>query len=94
MNSMSKNITSSAVAITCLLIVVAQPAVAADLFASAKSAIKDTAGTGSGVETAILAAGALGGAITGFMTKNWVGALGGFATGMIFWNVAAPLVGL
>jgi len=91
---MRNKITSNAVAITCIFIAVTQPAIAADLFVSAKTAIKDTAGTGSGVETAILAAGALGGAITGFMTKNWVGALSGFATGMIFWSVAAPLVGL
>ncbi len=71
-----------------------QPALAADMFASGKTAIKDTVGTDSTVETAILSAGAVGAALTGFITKNWIGAIGGFAVGMIFWSVVAPMVGL
>lgn len=76
------------------MLLATHPALAADLFGGAKEAIKDTAGVGSGVETAILSAGVLGAALTGFITKNWIGAIGGFAVGMIFWSVAAPLVGL
>nr|AKN39090.1 IncF plasmid conjugative transfer pilin protein TraA [Vibrio genomosp. F6] len=80
------------VAITVLL--ATQPALAADLFATGKQAIKETAGDGSAVEVAMLGSGALGAAVTGFTTRNWFGAIGGFAGGMIFWSVAAPLVGL
>lgn len=91
---MNPKTTRRAVAISCIFIAMTQPALAADLFVTAKTAIKESAGTGSGIETALLGAGLLGGVITGFMTKNWVGGMGGFAAGMIFWNIAAPLVGL
>ncbi len=70
------------------------PAMAADLFATAKTAIKDTAGQGSSIEMAIYAAGAIGAMLTGWITKNWVGGVSGFAVGMIFWSVVAPMVGL
>ncbi len=73
---------------------IAQPTYAADLFSTAKTAMKDTAGTDSGVEMAMLVVGALGAAVTGFTTRNWYGAVGGFAGGMIFWEVIKPLVGL
>ncbi|SGZ09623.1 type IV conjugative transfer system pilin TraA [Moritella viscosa] len=91
---MNKNVLGRAVAMSCVCLALTQPALAADLFAGAKTAIKDTVGTGSGVETAILGMGVLGGAISGFMTKNWVGGIGGFVAGMIFWKFAAPLAGL
>jgi len=77
-----------------LTLVVTQPALAVDLFANGKDAIKETVGSDSTVETAILASGAVGAALTGFISKNWIGAIGGFAVGMVFWSVAAPLVGL
>ncbi|CAH1547365.1 type IV conjugative transfer system pilin TraA [Vibrio harveyi] len=75
-------------------ILVTQPALAADIFASGKQAIKDTAGKGSSVETAMLGTGLVGAVVTGLMTRNWFAALGGFAGGSILWNVGAPLVGL
>ncbi|EEZ39152.1 hypothetical protein VDA_000168 [Photobacterium damselae subsp. damselae CIP 102761] len=33
-------------------------------------------------------------AVTGFITKNWFAAIGGFFAGMIFLNVAAGVIGL
>ncbi len=69
-------------------------ALATDLFSAGKQTIKDTAGTGSAVENAILASGAIGALSAGFMTRNWMGAVGGFIGGMIFWEVVKPLVGL
>ncbi len=41
-------------------ILVTQPALAADIFASGKQAMKDTAGKGSSVETAMLGTGLVG----------------------------------
>ena len=72
----------------------AQPVLAADIFAAGKTAIKESAGTGSMVETAILGSGLIGAAVTGLMTRNWFGAVGGFVGGNILWKVGAPLVGL
>ncbi len=72
----------------------ANPTLAADLFTSGKVTIQDTAGTGSMFELAILALGALGALVFGFISKNWVGAIAGFAVGVIFWNISAPLIGL
>jgi len=77
-----------------LLLIIAAPSLATDLFAGGKATIKDTAGEDSAAEMAILTAGALGAAATGFMTRNWFAAVGGFAGGMIFWEVIKPLVGL
>jgi type IV conjugative transfer system pilin TraA len=91
---MNEKTVGRAVAITCVCLAVSQPAMAIDLFADAKTAIKETAGVGSGVESAILAAGALGAVLTGFITKNWIGAIAGFTVGIIFWNIAAPIAGL
>lgn len=71
-----------------------QPALAADIFASGKAAIKESAGKGSAVETAILSSGLVGATVTGFMTRDWLGAVGGFFGGNILWTVAGPLVGL
>ena len=83
-----------AVALVFALLSIANPAMAVDLLAAAKTTIKDTAGQGSGVENALLALGAIGALAFGFMSKNWIGAIGGFAVGLVFWNVAAPLAGL
>ncbi|MEG3223301.1 type IV conjugative transfer system pilin TraA [Vibrio gigantis] len=73
---------------------ITHPALAADIFASGKQAMKDTAGKGSSVETAMLGTGLVGAVITGLMTRNWFAAVGGFIGGSILWNVGAPLVGL
>ena len=78
-----------------LAFVAAHPALAADdMFAAGKEVIKVSAGKGSTVETAMLGSGLFAAAVTGFVSRNWMAAVGGFAGGMIFWNVAAPLVGL
>lgn len=81
-------------AVTLLLLCFASPSLATDLFAGGKATIKSTAGDGSAVEMAMLTSGALGGAVLGFTTRNWFGAIGGFAGGVIFWEVIKPLVGL
>ncbi|KFA94990.1 type IV conjugative transfer system pilin TraA [Vibrio sp. ER1A] len=77
-----------------ITLTILHPAFAADLFSGAKTTIKETAGDGSAVENGILAVGAIGAAAGGFMTRNWMGAVGGFTAGMIFWEVVKPLVGL
>ncbi|PCD85528.1 type IV conjugative transfer system pilin TraA [Vibrio mediterranei] len=82
------------VLLTAVTLLISYPASAVDLFDSAKTTIKDTAGEGSAVENGILAIGAIGAAAGGFMTRNWMGAVGGFTAGMIFWEVIKPLVGL
>ncbi|ARC95102.1 type IV conjugative transfer system pilin TraA (plasmid) [Vibrio coralliilyticus] len=71
-----------------------QPAIAADIFASGKTAIKESAGKGSMVETAMLGSGLIGATVLGLTTRNWYAAAGGFVGGNIFWAVGAPLVGL
>jgi len=91
---MNNKILGCAVAISTVCLAVTQPVLAADLFANAKVAIKESAGTGSSIETAMLSVGLLGGMATGYLTKNWLGGIGGFAAGMIFWKFAAPIVGL
>ncbi|MFS1904481.1 type IV conjugative transfer system pilin TraA (plasmid) [Vibrio lentus] len=79
-------------------VILSEPAFAAatatDLFASGKDMVKKTAGDGSGVETAMLAFSAISAAVVGITSRNWFGAVGGFAGGMMFWNVVKPLVGL
>jgi type IV conjugative transfer system pilin TraA len=78
-----------------LAVVAAHPAFAADdLFAGAKDAIKVTVGEDSGIEMAIMTVGAIAAALTGFVTKNWIGAIAGFTIGVIFWNIVSPMVGL
>ncbi|WP_070968473.1 hypothetical protein [Vibrio sonorensis] len=75
-------------------VAVANPVHAADLFTNAKTDIKDTAGTGSAVEMALLAFGGIGAIAFGFMSKNWIGAITGFAVGVLFWNIITPMIGL
>lgn len=67
---------------------------AADVFAPAKNEIVDTVGTGSTAQFAILVVGLCAGALTGFLTKNWGAAIGGFIVGIIFVNVGLKVVGL
>ncbi|MFA0630600.1 type IV conjugative transfer system pilin TraA, partial [Vibrio sp. 10N.222.49.A3] len=55
------------VAVSTLLIT--QPALAADIFASGKQAMKDSAGKGSAVETAMLGTGLAGAVVTGLMSR-------------------------
>lgn len=67
---------------------------AADPFLDAKSEIVDTVGSGSTMQFALLVIGLCAAGVTGFVTKNWGGAIGGFVVGMIFLNVALKVVGL
>ena len=69
-------------------------AAGADLFASTKEEIKASAGRDSGLWFAITVIGLAVGAITGFVTKNWAAAIGGFVVGMIFLNAAASVIQL
>lgn len=69
-------------------------AAGADLFATTKDEIKASAGRDSGLWFAITVIGLAVGAITGFVTKNWAAAVGGFVVGMIFMNAAASVIGL
>ncbi|CAH7260214.1 type IV conjugative transfer system pilin TraA [Vibrio lentus] len=82
------------VAAVCVL--AAEPAMAAatDLFASGKDMVKKNAGDDSGIETAMLGFSALSAAVVGITSRNWFGAVGGFAGGMMFWETVKPLVGL
>ncbi|WP_172380947.1 type IV conjugative transfer system pilin TraA [Vibrio sp. Vb339] len=75
-------------------LLVTHPALAADIFAGGKQAMKDSAGKGSAVETAMLGTGLVGAVVSGLMTRNWFAAVGGFIGGSILWNIGAPLVGL
>lgn len=79
-------------------VVLSEPALAestaTDLFASGKDMVKKNAGDGSGVETAMLGFSALSAAVVGITSRNWFGAVGGFVGGMIFWELAKPIVGL
>ena len=69
-------------------------AASTDLFAGTKEEIKASAGRNSGLWFAITVIGLAVGAITGFVTKNWAAAVGGFVVGMIFLNAAASVIGL
>ena len=65
-----------------------------DLFAGTKEEIKASVGRSSGLWFGITVIGLAVGAITGFVTKNWAAAVGGFVVGMIFLNAAASVIGL
>lgn len=69
-------------------------AVGTDLFSGTKDEIKASAGRESGLWFAITVIGLAVGAITGFVTKNWAAAIGGFVVGMIFLNAAASVIQL
>ncbi|QFT13604.1 hypothetical protein FIV04_26975 (plasmid) [Vibrio sp. THAF190c] len=79
-----------------LFVLASEPAMAAatDLFASGKDMVKKNAGDDSGIETAMLGFSALSAAVVGITSRNWFGAVGGFAGGMMFWETVKPLVGL
>lgn len=94
LSSINKNTFVIGLFLMTLTIFLSNPAFAVDLFENAKDTIQKTAGDGSAVENGILAVGAIGAAAGGFMTRNWMGAVGGFTAGMIFWEVVKPLVGL
>ena len=67
---------------------------ATDPFVDGKDEIVATVGSGSTMQFALLVIGLCAAGITGFITKNWGGAIGGFVVGMIFLNVALKVVGL
>ena len=67
---------------------------AADPFAVAKAEIVDTVGSGSTAQFGLLVVGLCAAGITGFLTKNWGAAIGGFVVGMIFINAGLKVVGL
>lgn len=79
-----------------LFVLTTEPAMAAatDLFATGKEMVKKNAGDDSGIETAMLGFSALSAAVVGITSRNWFGAVGGFAGGMMFWETVKPLVGL
>lgn len=79
-----------------LCVLATEPAMAAatDLFATGKEMVKKNAGDDSGIETAMLGFSALSAAVVGITSRNWFGAVGGFAGGMMFWETVKPLVGL
>ncbi|HFI9378476.1 type IV conjugative transfer system pilin TraA [Vibrio parahaemolyticus] len=70
------------------------PAFATDLFASGKTTVTNTVGSGSSGEFYILVAGLIGGIIVGIIQKNWVGGIIGFFVGVVFWEVGKSFVGL
>jgi len=67
---------------------------AADIFDGAKTAMQDNAGSDSAIYKAMLVAGLIAGALTGFLSKNWVAGIAGFAVGAIFLNIGMGIVGL
>ncbi len=70
------------------------PTYATDLFASGKTTVTNTVGSGSSGEFYILVAGLIGGIILGIIQKNWVGGIIGFFVGVVFWEVGKAFVGL
>lgn len=65
-----------------------------DMFAAGKGQIKASAGSGSTLWFAMTVVGLAVAAVTGFVTKNWFAAIGGFFAGMIFLNVTGGIIGL
>ncbi|ENO8811608.1 hypothetical protein ACCE85_003658 [Photobacterium damselae] len=65
-----------------------------DLFKAGKDQINASAGSQSTLWFSMTVVGLAVAAVTGFMTKNWFAAIGGFFAGMIFLNVAAGVIGL
>ncbi|GIU52667.1 hypothetical protein TUM4438_45930 [Shewanella sairae] len=66
----------------------------ADLFAGGKDQIKQATNSDSTLYLAMMVIGLAAAAVTGFVTKNWFAAIGGFAAGVIFVNVAMGIIGL
>ncbi|WP_305840045.1 hypothetical protein [Photobacterium leiognathi] len=67
---------------------------AADLFAGARAQINESTNSSSTLWFAVTVAGLAGAALTGFLTKNWPLAIGGFFAGIIFMRAAAAVIGL
>ncbi len=67
---------------------------AADIFAGAKTDITEATNTDSTLYLAITALSLIVAVITGVTTKNWFGAIGGFAASMIFISAGMKMVGL
>lgn len=67
---------------------------AADLFANAKAQITESTNSDSTLWFAVTVAGLAGAALTGFLTKNWPLAIGGFFAGIIFMRAASSVIGL
>ena len=82
------------VAFIALMVFFAGNAHAIDLFASGKEQIKTTTNSESTLYLAMMVIGLAAAAVTGFVTKNWFAAIGGFAAGVIFVNVAMGIIGL
>lgn len=66
----------------------------ADLFQAGKDQIKSSTNSDSTLWFAMTVVGLAVAAITGFVTKNWFAAIGGFFAGIIFLNVAGGIIGL
>ncbi|HIF9218430.1 TPA: hypothetical protein ACX6QF_004000 [Photobacterium damselae] len=67
---------------------------AADMFASAKTEIQESTNSDSTLWFSLTIAGLGVSGLTGFLTKNWPLAIGGFFVGMIFLSAAAGVIGL
>lgn len=80
------------VAVTIFVVLFSLPTHAADLFASAKTNIEETAGEGSSVHLSLMAAGLIGSMIVGYIAKNWVAGIATFVIGVIFWSVGQSIV--
>ncbi|GEK16058.1 hypothetical protein [Aliivibrio fischeri] len=81
-------------ALFALLFIFTGHANAADIFAGAKSDITEATNTDSTLYLAITALSLIVAVITGVTTKNWFGAIGGFAASMIFISAGMKMVGL
>lgn len=67
---------------------------AADMFASAKGEIQESTNSDSSLWFGLMVAGLAVSGLTGFLTKNWPLAIGGFFAGVLFLNAAAGVIGL
>ncbi|MGR5282002.1 hypothetical protein [Photobacterium damselae] len=67
---------------------------AVDMFAGAKTEIQESTNSDSTLWFSLTIAGLGVSALTGFLTKNWPLAIGGFFVGMIFLSAAATVIGL
>lgn len=81
-------------ALTAMILFMPQVVWAADLFTAAKTEITESTGKSSTLWFAVTLAGFAVAALTGFITKNWIAAIGGFFAGMIFMNAGAAVIGL
>ncbi|MBY7933086.1 type IV conjugative transfer system pilin TraA [Vibrio furnissii] len=66
---------------------------AADLFASGKEMVKDSAGDGSTVNYIVILAAAFAGILVGIIQKNWVLGILTFFGANVFWAVSMGIAG-